>query len=339
METIKNLVSVTIPIYNTPEVLLCKCIESIINQTYKPLEIFLVDDGSTNNALEVCKKYENKNIHVFHQDNQGVSVARNVGIEKSLGEWIMFVDPDDELKADAIETLLSNVQKNDDIVAASCFLKKGNDIRTTHFFDGNRYFDSTETKQEFYCQLLWRITNACAPWGKIFKRSLITKNNLTFKPELRRAQDIVFNLYAVHHCHGYRYIDLPLYIYNEEHINAFHNDYRPELAIYYELFAQARYEWMLKTNSFSNETLKSYYYNGAFSVLNQILDVGTFHPKNIIPYSEKKKNAEQYFSMDCFSFIRKDDNYHCNGLSKKEKIKYFLMKHRIWISWYIRKGM
>lgn len=333
-------VSVVVPIYNTPEDLLRKCIQSILNQTETNIEIFLVDDGSTNNALNVCNSFcNNPTITVIHQDNQGVSVARNVGIENSSGEWIMFVDPDDELTNNAIEILLSSAQKDDDIVAASCFLKKGNDIRTTHFFNGNRYLDSTETKKEFYCQLLWRITNACAPWGKIFRRSLIAENNLTFNPELRRAQDIVFNLYAVHHCQGYRYIDLPLYIYNEEHINAFHNDYKPELAKYYELFAQARYEWMLKTNSFSNEPLKSFYYNGAFSILNQILDVGAFHPKNIISYSEKKKNAEQYFSIDCFSFIRKDDNYNCNGLSKKEKIKYYLMKHRIWIFWYLRKKM
>jgi glycosyltransferase involved in cell wall biosynthesis len=80
MEPIKDLVSVIIPIYNTPEVLLRKCIESIINQTYKTLEVFLVNDVSTNNALEVCKNYENENIHAFHQENQGVSVARNVGI-------------------------------------------------------------------------------------------------------------------------------------------------------------------------------------------------------------------------------------------------------------------
>lgn len=331
-------VSIIVPIYNTPEKLLRNCIQSILNQTATSIEIFLVDDGSTNNALTVCNSFSNnQNITVIHQENQGVSVARNTGINKAEGEWIMFVDPDDELEINAIETLLSNAQKNDDIVAASCFLKKGNDIRTTHFFDGNRYLDSTETKKEFYCQLLWRITNACAPWGKIFRRSLIAENNLTFNTELRRAQDIVFNLYAVHHCRGYRYIDLPLYIYNEDHINAFHNDYKPELAKYYELFAQARYEWMLKTNSFSNDTLKSYYYNGAISILNKILVVGVFHPKNNISYSEKKKKAEQYFSMDCFAFIRKDVNCKCNGLSPKGKIKYFLMKHLIWIPLYLRK--
>lgn len=331
-------VSIVVPIYNTPEVLLRNCIQSILNQTETNIEVFLVDDGSTNNALSICKSFDiNPNVKIIHQENQGVSVARNIGIEKSSGEWIMFVDPDDELTKNAVETLLSNVQKDDDIIAASCFLKNNNETRMTHFFNGNKYFDSAESKNDIYYHLLWKITNSCAPWGKIFKRSLITENNLSFNPKLRRAQDIVFNLYAVHCCLGYRYIDLPLYIYNENHISKFHDDYKPELAKYYELFAQSRYEWMLKTNSFSNDTLKSYYYYGAFSILNQILNVGAFHPKNKISYKEKKSLAEKYFSLDCFSFIRRNAFLNIGGLSPKEKFRFFLMKHRIWIFFYLRK--
>ena len=91
-----NKISIIIPIYNV-EQYLPQCLDSIINQTYKNLEIILINDGSTDNSGKICDNYAkvDNRIHVFHKKNEGVSSARNLGLEKCTGDFIGFVDPDD----------------------------------------------------------------------------------------------------------------------------------------------------------------------------------------------------------------------------------------------------
>lgn len=103
-------VSVIIPVYNS-EAYLSACIGSVINQTYKNLEIILVDDGSKDDSLKICNEYAglDKRIKVFHQENRGVSSARNKGLKKMTGDYFTFLDSDDELKMNAIEFLLNDI--------------------------------------------------------------------------------------------------------------------------------------------------------------------------------------------------------------------------------------
>lgn len=124
-----SLVSVIVPVYGT-EKYLPACIESICNQSYKNLQIILVDDQSPDRCPEICDDYALKDnrIIVIHQKNTGVSGARNTGIRNVIGEYIMFVDSDDELYSDAVEILLQDALKyNADIVSAkkSSINKKG----------------------------------------------------------------------------------------------------------------------------------------------------------------------------------------------------------------------
>ena len=105
--------SVIVPVYNA-ENELKKSIESILSQTEKNIEIILVDDGSSDNSLYICKEFEKKDrrIKVIHQENAGVSVARNTGIEVATGEYIGFVDSDDWIELNMYERLLSEAQRS-----------------------------------------------------------------------------------------------------------------------------------------------------------------------------------------------------------------------------------
>ena len=98
------MISVIIPVYNT-EKYLGRCINSVLSSTYKNFEILLIDDGSNDRSLEICRNYGNRDcrIRVFTQENQGASAARNRGIEESCGEWIVFVDSDDVISCDFLE--------------------------------------------------------------------------------------------------------------------------------------------------------------------------------------------------------------------------------------------
>ena len=109
---VKNLVSIVVPVFNVQEYL-CDCIESVLNQTYRDIEIILVDDGSTDNSGNICDYYglKDNRIHVIHKNNGGLSDARNYGIEASKGNYIMFLDSDDYISNNCIEIMLTTMKK------------------------------------------------------------------------------------------------------------------------------------------------------------------------------------------------------------------------------------
>lgn len=118
-----SLISVIVPIYNS-EKYLNRCIDSILNQSYRNLEIILIDDGSIDNSFEVCKKYSNidNRIKIVHKKNEGVSSARNIGLNMAKGEWISFIDSDDYIEKEMYEKLYKNALKNDAEIS-TCVLK------------------------------------------------------------------------------------------------------------------------------------------------------------------------------------------------------------------------
>ena len=106
----EDLISVIVPVYNV-EKYLNKCIDSIINQTYKNLEIILVDDGSQDSSGKICDEYTKKDnrIKVIHKENGGVSSARNIGLNNATGEWIAFIDADDWVDEEYLQTLFNRI--------------------------------------------------------------------------------------------------------------------------------------------------------------------------------------------------------------------------------------
>lgn len=154
----ETLISIIVPVYNV-EKYLNKCIDSILNQTYRNIEVILVDDGSPDNCGKICDEYamKDKRVKVIHIENKGVSNARNVGVENSTGQYIGFVDADDILFKKMYEKLLNEAVKEDaDIVQCNyCYLfedgttkpmirkiktkKVEKEQKITAFFDGDIY--------------------------------------------------------------------------------------------------------------------------------------------------------------------------------------------------------
>ena len=119
----EELISIIVPVYNA-EKYLNKCIKSIINQTYKKLEIILIDDGSTDNSGKIIDKWqkEDSRIIVIHKENEGFSEARNIGIIKSKGKYLSFIDNDDYIEVDFIESLYKSIIQNDSQIAAGGYI-------------------------------------------------------------------------------------------------------------------------------------------------------------------------------------------------------------------------
>lgn len=182
-------ISVIVPIYNS-ELYISDCIESIIMQTHKDLEIILVDDGSTDGAGAICDEYaaKDRRISVIHQANAGVSAARNVGLSRATGKWISFIDSDDTLDPDMYELLLQLAKEYDaDIVHCGYKHIVGKEIRLVH---DTGEIVRQETEEALKC-LVGRRLFVGSLWNKLYKRELA--DNLKFRTDLKINEDILFN--------------------------------------------------------------------------------------------------------------------------------------------------
>lgn len=178
-------VSIIVPVYNMKKYLE-KCLDSLVNQTLKDIEIIAINDGSKDESLEILKKYEkkHKNIIVFDNDNQGISKTRNFGIEKATGEYITFIDSDDYVALNMMELMYDKaVTENLDIVVCDYynFYENKNKIEEVKILD----FPNTTVYESK--ELLFKINSS--PWNKLYKRELVKKNKYRF-PEGIKYEDL-----------------------------------------------------------------------------------------------------------------------------------------------------
>lgn len=185
-----ELISIIVPVYNV-EQYLDDCLVSILNQTYKNLEIILIDDGSTDNSGKICDEYAKKDsrIIVFHKENGGVSSARNAGLRIAKGIYIGFVDPDDWIAEDMYEVLYLNAKKYDADVSV-CKFKI---ILNRNFSDKNKKYDNNVVVLNVVQSMRYMLSDdenyACGPCNKLYKK-VIVKN---FNKKLKIAEDLLFN--------------------------------------------------------------------------------------------------------------------------------------------------
>lgn len=167
------LVSIIVPVFRVEEYLK-RCIESMINQTYKNIEIILVDDGSDDNCPKICDEYSKKDqrITVIHKQNGGLSDARNFGIKKSKGEYITFVDSDDTIEPDYIECLLNTLIKNNADISICGYMVKYDNGKNIPNANGKKLvLNSKETLENMLYQEDFNV----ASWAKLYKRNLFDK--------------------------------------------------------------------------------------------------------------------------------------------------------------------
>ena len=171
------MISVIIPVYNG-EKYISECIESVLKQTFRDFEIIVINDGSTDNTAEICRKF--KNIRYFYQENKGVSKAREKGLQVSKGEYITFIDSDDTIKSDFLETMLCEME-NCDIVCCNSIdeIEYKSDI----YINEDEILTDKERIYKDYFSLK-RYTTCI--WGKLFKRSILDKVEF---PQMEYAED------------------------------------------------------------------------------------------------------------------------------------------------------
>ena len=204
----KNKISVIIPIYKV-EKYLRQCLDSVVNQTYRDLEIILVDDGSPDNCGAICDEYAQNDdrIIVIHKANGGLSAARNDGMARATGDWISFVDSDDWCELDLYEKAVANAEATDPDIVMYSFYKGSARIAGVetgiHTFDKDFVTEDKEIIFDLQRAAFSRKympyskaqpwTNGF-PWDKLYKASLIFDNRLAFAENVKAREDVIFNI-------------------------------------------------------------------------------------------------------------------------------------------------
>lgn len=206
-----ELISIIVPVYNV-EKYLDKCIQSIIKQSYDDWELLLIDDGSTDLSGKICDSYaeQDNRIRVIHQDNRGRSGARNKGLENSIGKYIMFVDGDDWIDENCLDTAYTELKRAD----ATMVVFRGRNIYSDHIEDegGPEKVIFTDSEPlEFYIegQKTYQASNTV--WGKLYLKDLL--RDIRFD-ESRYYEDVMFILQAYYKCTRCVYLDQAFYNYN-----------------------------------------------------------------------------------------------------------------------------
>lgn len=171
-------ISVIVPVYNV-EKYLERCLESIVNQTFKDIEIICVNDGSTDNSRQILDKYNKyPNFKVIEQKNAGLSEARNTGLDAALGEYISFIDSDDFIDSNFLETLYHAAIDNNADIACASIIRENNE-KHYNLITYNHIECTADIREKFELAKSPRFNFV---WNKIYKRDFLIQNNIRFVP-------------------------------------------------------------------------------------------------------------------------------------------------------------
>ncbi len=238
-------VSVIVPVYNGQRYLE-KCITSILNQTYSQMELILVVDGSTDNTAAICDAWAEKDarVKVIHQQNKGVSAARNAGLDAATGDYIGFVDADDTIALEAYETAVNQLAGHDMVMwdAVTLWDDGRTEPDTIPLLTG----DCTITAQDWTPELLrWM---AGTVWRCLYTASCIA--DVRFPEGIKFSEDRLFNLYAMGRAQHLRYLKKPFYnrlMHTESAVHRYHEDYFEAFKLAHQATVEAlSTEWEAK---------------------------------------------------------------------------------------------
>lgn len=198
------MVSLLVPCYNG-EKFIRRCLECCINQTYKEIEIIVVNDGSTDDSEKIIKEYQlrDNRIKLINQQNKGLAETRNVLINNVKGEFFFFIDVDDIVDLDCIETYVNSIKDND-LVINSCYITKNNKDKV--FYITNK-IDTNTTKESFL------INNAHYAWGILYRTNYFKENNFSFNGKFPFFEDVGVMTYVIYKTDKIVFLNDPKYHY------------------------------------------------------------------------------------------------------------------------------
>lgn len=335
--------TVIVPVYNV-ESHLKKCIDSLLKQTYKDFEILLIDDGSTDESGQICDDYAKKDnrVRVIHQDNGGLSVARNTGVKNARGEWVSFVDGDDWIEPDTMEfanNFLSEAPYDSDIltwdgyadwgngkVNPICFMDNKDDSSYYFHHDAKDHLIKLFFPRYYRPAKINRYTSFCITWARIYRREFLIKNNIWNKPGLKRAQDMLFNLWAFEKARIVGYKRKHLYHYCM-HPDATTKKYTDDITdSMYALYENIK-DFVEKNRPNDIEWLQRYYAKGIIFI-QECFNSKFAKSGNGIPIKDRAELIEK--DLDRPLFKKAIENFDSKGQRIKLKVFHYLIKRKLY---------
>ena len=270
-------VSIIIPIYNV-EIHLDKCISSIINQTYQNIEIILINDGSTDGSENICLKYASfdQRIKYFYKQNGGLSSARNFGLNKFSGDYVLFVDSDDSIALNTIKLLIELVNKHQ---------LKVLEFKSSRV-EENKSKETNELKIQNYNEAAKRIiqNGTFFAWNKLYHSSIIEE---VFFIENQIYEDILFTFNTFYRANKIGFLDSVFYYYNEDNVDSLSRS-KYSLKQLDQLKSYEQTIDFVKNNDFDKEVIQGLNNRLAFFYMNNFLNLTEFekYDKN---YDKRKE--------------------------------------------------
>jgi len=341
------LITIIIPVYKIKEADFRTCIESVRNQTLDAIEIILVDDGSPDDCPHICDDYAKKDrrIQVIHQKNQGVSAARNRGLQAASGQFVTFVDADDWCEPELCEKVFEYATKNNSDILIFSAIQEARWTKCYHIWPSNiPLFTKAQKERLIEICILPRNFNdgiIISTWSKVYKREFILQNSILYNPKILLGEDNLFNLECLLKATNISYLNKCFYHYRQQNENQTTNRYHPKFhkdtdslinhlsQILYKNKINEKYELLLSTRAIA-------------LVLEYVLPQEFLHPDNPKPLKQILKEISLFLQSPHSNIFCK--SYLPQYFSLSKKIGIILCRHQIiwsfrliWLKWIIQK--
>ena len=336
-------ISIIVPVYNTKKEYLKKCVDSLLNQTMKEIEVILIDDGSTNQAGKICDEYVgvDNRVKVLHQKNQGVAVARNNGLDIAEGEWITFVDADDWCENTMCEEILRKAVENSSeiLIFTNYSVQSEKTVKKNQFFakDIKKFDEKMKEEAELKTMLRTHPSFSFQPpinmmggtWCKLINRNFLEKSGVKFEPELLRSQDIIFYLNLFEKADDISYYNRQLYYYRYDE-NSVSRRYRKDA---YKIFLKVlnkQYKFILENHK--PEIFYEVFTKGVMNTIGICMNTDFVHEKNNESFRNKTIRIRKMIRQEPICTVLK--NPISNGLLWTQVLQKKLLKWN-WVEIYI----
>lgn len=323
------LISVIVPVYNV-EAFLPRCVESLLHQSYENIEILLIDDGSTDTSGELCDQYaaRDSRVRVLHQDYFGVSDARNKGLDMSRGDYIVFLDSDDEAHPDYVGKLYHTLLENELDIAQCCLIRirNGKRINEGEVREGVRIFSGLDMQMKTFSRDRYFTMCLC---GKLFKKELF--EGLRF-PVGRINEDESLIYLLMFRAQRVGVIDDYLYYYHFNRDSITEKRYNiHRLDCFYMLEEKYAFYQEHGLEAFADKTANEYF--------SQMAVVFTHKKSETNDYAEIRKKAKQLYKKDRKEILEKAKLEKPRNLFLKLSYLsvYFVALYGILLKYYLKK--
>lgn len=340
----KPKVSIIVPVYNV-KTFLTRCMDSLISQTLKDIEIIAINDGSTDGSLDILNKYSSMDyrIKVIDKINEGLSETRNKGIHIAGGEYISFVDSDDWISKDMLYKMYNiGVENNCDAVLCSYIREyEGNSIPKIFNEPEVTVYDKLGVQKNLYRKLVGPIGmemknpenlhSLITAWGKLYKTSILKQNNIKFiDTAIIGTEDCLFNVHAFKYVNKAVFLNQPLYHYWKGNTNSLTTGYKPRLRKQWELM----YSYIKK--SLDNSKVEKVFYdalNNRICLSTLGLGLNECSRANRTSIIKKIHNIKLMLSEEYI--IKAFERFELKHLPIHWRIFYFFNKHRVALPSYL----